>query len=239
MLVAVAYLGLLAPSTTTPFIAVNNQVIATCQNKAWQPAPVTFGTNSGQLKLVEVGIGKIGKDCSAKGIDSVPEIEGAFLREPTSEADVQACGLNVTIPRPVKQADAKACKKWVAEWVQKQKIFAKQIQVFEAYQADLDGDGKTETIVEAASRKGLGTVSSRHSRTDFSAVLLRVGNKTLTVQSAKGGLNVCALKAIADLDGDGKMEIVSTSAYYEGFTARIHRYEGRKLKMLVENGSGA
>lgn len=239
MVATLALIGVLYPAALLPFVAVNNQVIATYQGKTWQPAPVTFGSDSGPLKLVEVGIGTIGKACTAKGIDSVPEIEGAFLRDPSSEADVQACGLKAAIPRQVNQTDAKACKAWVADWVRKQKINTSQIQVFKAYQTDLDGDGKTETIVEAASRKGLGTVSSRHSRTDFSAVLLRVGNKTLTVQSAKGGLNACALKAIADLDGDGKMEIVSTSAYYEGFTARVHRCSGGKLKMLVENGSGA
>lgn len=239
MFATIAFLGILSPKAPAPFVCVNNQVIAVVQKQKWTAVPRTFGKGIGKIKLIEVGIGKIGASFSAKGVNPIPEIEGSFLRDPGIDVGVCCYGLKPAICRPASAADSKSCKPWVADWLKSQKVKPNQVGIYQAFQADLDGDGKNETIVETASRKALGKPESVDNPKDYSAVLVRAWNKTFAVQFEKGGLSGCAIKAIADFDGDGKMEIVSTSAYYEGFTATIHRFEDGKAKKLAENGSGA
>ena len=51
--------------------------------------------------------------------------------------------------------------------------------------------------------------------------------------------NVYELSAILDLDGDGKMEIVVGSEYYEGAATTIYRCDPKKVEALLSVGCGA
>ena len=50
---------------------------------------------------------------------------------------------------------------------------------------------------------------------------------------------VYRVTAILDLDGDGKMELVLTSNYYEGGTTTIYSYTPSSIKKMVSVSCGA
>jgi hypothetical protein len=45
--------------------------------------------------------------------------------------------------------------------------------------------------------------------------------------------------AVLDLDGDGKMEVIVDSAYYEGEATTVYRCTPEKIQELVSTGCGA
>jgi len=114
--------------------------------------------------------------------------------------------------------------------------------------ADLDRDGTTEVILEASSRDDLLKDGMRAARKgDHSIVLLRFlrGSKVVEVPLQFDHPKVARMPfmnkiaAVADFEGDGTMELVLTSDYYEGVSTRLLRYRSGKVTKLVQNGTGA
>jgi hypothetical protein len=111
-----------------------------------------------------------------------------------------------------------------------------EVKISQAYKIDLDGDG-TDEVVIAANRyaQGLGELSGMSNVTsagDYSLVFVRkiVGDKVQNIFIVKAvwlKANEGALprgnhiSAIADLNGDGVMEIVGYNAYHEGSASYV------------------
>ncbi|WP_161882435.1 hypothetical protein [Deinococcus alpinitundrae] len=127
--------------------------------------------------------------------------------------------------------------------------------------ADLDGDGKDEVIIEASHfAESVGSALPRPvpavnaSAGDFSLLLLRSvvsGQVKTTVLGAdvvlKASTDIDAprlnlrysLEGVADLNGDGQMEIVTSDSYYEGVTLDAWTWmPARGLKKVLETGCG-
>lgn len=51
--------------------------------------------------------------------------------------------------------------------------------------------------------------------------------------------NAYKMIAVLDLDGDGKMEVVIASQYYEGEAMTIYRCHPKKIEALLSAGCGA
>jgi hypothetical protein len=58
-------------------------------------------------------------------------------------------------------------------------------------------------------------------------------------QSSFNAPNAYKVIAVLDLDGDGKMEIVIGSRYYEGEATTIYRAGPEKIEQLLSVGCGA
>lgn len=124
--------------------------------------------------------------------------------------------------------------------------------------ADLDGNGTEEVIVEAAhfaGRPGL-YPPPVGAPGDYSLMLLRqvVHGKVVTTvlgehvaprkpwDSGSGDVMPMAtlyrLAGVADLNGDGRMEIVTFGAYYEGYGLDVQEWRPGGWKSRLEGGCG-
>lgn len=115
---------------------------------------------------------------------------------------------------------------------------------------DLDGDGEEEVLISATNyfQKEQG-VPMRSPAGSYSMVLLRriVAGKVET-QLVEGEFypkatgynapNAYKVIAVLDLDGDGKMEVIVASNYYEGEAITIYRCGPKKIESLLSVACG-
>lgn len=120
-------------------------------------------------------------------------------------------------------------------------------KISQVYRVDLDGDGSEEVVLAATNYKG--GLDSSVKPGDYSFVLLRkvVGGKAQNIMIAGefypkaqefNAPNEFSIQAIADLNGDGRMEIVMHGAYYEGAGSEIYDVSGAKPKKVLEAACG-
>jgi hypothetical protein len=147
------------------------------------------------------------------------------------------------LPRPVQKVDPNVAvyRAAVASFLKKKKILKPVVKIAEAYRVDLEGDGVDEVVLSATYfRNGL---SSSAAVGDYSFVLLRkASGKVVTDYLLKGDFitrridfgapTENRISAIADLNGDGRLEIVLNGAYYEGeFAAAFEMRNGRPVEI--------
>jgi hypothetical protein len=130
------------------------------------------------------------------------------------------------------------------------------VKIDNILRVDLDGDGEEEVLISATNYLSKdGHVPMRSPAGSYSMVLLRrvVAGKVET-QLVEGEFhpkayvrkgdnfdapNAYKVIAILDLDGDGKMEIVVGSNYYEGEEITIYRCDPKKVEALLSVACGA
>lgn len=147
------------------------------------------------------------------------------------------------MPRKVKPiASTNAAYRTVLTRYLKQKgILRPVVKITQAYRIDLEGDGVEEVLLAATYyKKGL---SSSAAVGDYSFVMVRrsVG-KTVTDHLLKGDFITKKvdfgaptenhISAVADLNGDGRMEIVLYGTYYEGeFASAFEMKNGKPVEI--------
>ncbi len=155
------------------------------------------------------------------------------------------------VPRLPKAIDANsaAYKTVVTNFLRKKGIVKPVIRIKEAFRVDLEGDGVEEVVLSATFyKKGL---SSDAAVGDYSFVIVRKSvGKIVTDHLLQGDFILKKVgfgaptenhvSAIADLNGDGKMEIVLSGSYYEGdFAGAFEMKNGKPVKITeFEIGCG-
>jgi hypothetical protein len=155
------------------------------------------------------------------------------------------------VPRRPRKLDnnAAAYRTVVAGFLKKKGIARPVVRITEAYRVDLEGDGVDEVVISATYyKKGLAASAAAG---DYSLVIVRKatgGSVTdyllkgdfVTRRIDFGAPNEHRISAIADLNGDGKMEIVLSGAYYEGeFASAFEMRNGRPVEIKeLEIGCG-
>lgn len=157
------------------------------------------------------------------------------------------------LPRKPRSADVtqpvyvEAVREFLAQHGLKQAT----VKIAQILRIDLDGDGEEEVLVSATNYLTKdGRVPSSAPGGSYSFVLLRrvVAGKVKT-QLVAGEFypqnkefnapNRYSVLAVLDLDGDGKMEVIVDSAYYEGEATTVYRCTPEKIEELVSTGCGA
>lgn len=177
---------------------------------------------------------------------------------PKSEKGVIAvAGTWNALPRKVQTLDPtqKVYVDAVRDFLRAKGIEQPKVKIDNIVRVDLDGDGEEEVLISATnyfSKEDI--VPMRSPAGSYSMILLRrvVAGKVET-QLVEGEFhpkayvrkddsfdapNVYTLIAVLDLDGDGKMEIVVTSSYYEGAATTIYRCKPKKVEALLTVACG-
>ncbi len=125
------------------------------------------------------------------------------------------------------------------------------VKITQLLRIDLDGDGEDEVLLSATNYPGEPGESPQSAVAgNYSFVLLRylVDGKAQT-KLIEGEFYPKAsesqtpyryeVSGLLDLDGDGRLEVIVYSAYYEGATVTVWRFGAGKLHKVLEIGCGA
>lgn len=146
----------------------------------------------------------------------------------------------------------------VRDFLKTKRIDQPKVNIESILRVDLDGDGEEEALISATNYFSKDPrVPMRSPAGSYSMVLLRrvVAGKVET-QLVEGEFypkaypkaaqeegrfnapNAYKVIAVLDLDGDGKMEVVVASQYYEGGATTIYRCDPKKIEELLSVACG-
>lgn len=126
-----------------------------------------------------------------------------------------------------------------------------KVKITQILRIDLDGDGSEEVLVSATNYFEPDESAPTASRAGtYSFVMLRqeVGGKVRTrvvagefypKKQVFNAPNVYRVGGLLDLDGDGRLEIIVRSGYYEGGGTLVFRLGSGRLEKVLEIGCGA
>lgn len=181
----------------------------------------------------------------------IPCMEFYSIRNPAASEGV-AIGNEAkwkSLPRALRAIDGgdKTYQKIVGDILRSKLIAKPTVKITQAFRVDLDGDGAEEVVIAATNYKG--GLSSASKAGDYSFILVRkmIGKKVQDIivsgefyPKAKtfNAPNQVQLSAIADLNGDGKMEIVIYGNYYEGDWVAAYEMKANKPVAVLQTGCG-
>lgn len=200
--------------------------------------------------------GEAGKIAAGKAIPNPDVCPDVWMHELTPETDKPLIGVSATwdpAPRKAKQTDTTqpVYIKAAADFLATQGIAKPVVKITQILRIDLEGDGEDEVLLSATHypNKEGGMVTSA-SAGNYSFVLLRrvVGGKVQTglvegefypTSKEFNAPNRYEVAGLLDLDGDGRLEIVVHSEYYEGAAMSVWQLGKSGLKRVLEIGCGA
>jgi hypothetical protein len=204
-----------------------------------------------------LGEAKGGKPTKPEGVPCEDTLAVSLSPKPENGVIAIAAPWNA-LPRKPKVIDTtqKVYVDAVRDFLETKEIKQPKVKIDNILRVDLDGDNEEEILISATNYFAKsGRVPMRSPPASYSMVLLRrvVTGKVETqlVQgefhpkayvSKEGSFDAPSIyKVIAtlDLDGDGKLEVVVGSNYYEGEEITIYRCDPKKAEVLLSVACGA
>jgi hypothetical protein len=223
----------------------------------WLPLEKAKGTVKGgeQYRVYsltqKLGLVKGSKPKSAD--EPCPDQQIVTLTPKPEEGAIAVAAPWNAMPRVPKLQDTAqpVYQKAVADFLVSKKIRDPKVRIQQIVRIDLDGDGEDEVLISATNYFTKdGHVPHGSPANSYSFVLLRrvVGGKVETLlvdgefypkASDFNAPNEYRIAGVLDLAGDGKMEVIVESNYYEGGGMAVYRVTGRKPEQIVSIGCGA
>lgn len=149
-----------------------------------------------------------------------------------------------------------AYKEATADILRRKRFRKPTINITRVLRIDLEGDGIEEVLVSAAHyEEGLGSATGSmaiHAKAgDYSLVFLRklirgkvqnivIDGEFYPTKADEGGPpSQYIVAAVGDVDGDGTMEVVVRSDYYEGDASTVYSIKGDKVTTMSSCACGA
>lgn len=229
-------------------------LIGGAQDQKWVNATRTAKTLKARQKFSLYNLKGPAGEITFSKIAGDPECPGEWTAETSSKVRegvaIASASWNVMprIPRAVDLKDTTYVS-IVSDILKKEGIAKPEVKITQAYKIDLDGDGKEEVVIVAnrfatglRELSGVGHVTSAG---DYTLVLVRkiIGEqvqniflvKAVWLKANEAGLpRANHLSAIADLNGDGVMELVLYNAYYEGSGSNVIQLNGSRTNSVLE-----
>jgi peptidoglycan hydrolase-like protein with peptidoglycan-binding domain len=136
----------------------------------------------------------------------------------------------------------------VADWLVEQGIAQPEVEINQVVEIDLEDDGSVETLITATRYTATESFGVSANAGDYSAILLwnkdkgtlrEVASELYPRASEFAAPNSFSLLALLDLDGDGVLEIVIESHYYEGGTTEVYTVADGTMRAALVVGCGA
>jgi len=138
----------------------------------------------------------------------------------------------------------------VRDFLKDRRISDPKVKITRILRVDLDGDGEEEVLINATNyfTKDNDVPMEAPAHGSYSIVLLRcaVAGKVQTelvagevyAKDESTTPNVYEVPAVLDLNGDGKLEVIVHSQYYEGAETTIYDCSGGKCEAALSVGCG-
>ena len=136
----------------------------------------------------------------------------------------------------------------VREFLESRRMSDPKVKITRILRVDLDGDGEEEVLINATNYPDDEPPMDTAVPGGYSMVLLRrvVAGKVETeliagdfdVKDESSPAYVYKIPAVLDLNGDGKLEVIVHSQYYEGSETRIYDCSGGKCNVVLSVGCG-
>lgn len=139
----------------------------------------------------------------------------------------------------------------VREFLESRGLREPEVKITQTIRVDLEGDGEEEVLISATNYLAApGRIPSSAPAGSYSVVLLRrVTNGKVVTQMLEGEFypeakefnapSAHRLAAVLDLNGDGALEVVIDSAYYEGASMAVYVCTPGEIKKVLSAGCGA
>ena len=127
-----------------------------------------------------------------------------------------------------------------------------KVRITRILRIDLEGDGEDEVLINATNyfnqRDEAPTQAPQ--RGSYSIVMLRrvsagkmrtqlIAGEIYSKEDVSNAPNIYKIAAVLDLNGDGKLEVIVHSFYYEGNQTTIYRCEPDKIEPVLSVECGA
>lgn len=219
---------LLAP--TTEYLVVDGIAVGQLSGSSWAPArplgdPVTLGAS-------EVGIANAGGRVA--NVRFLRSAQGSWVQAIGAPESAVLFTGKAWVPREASPVlDRSEVIASVVQFARNRGVVHPQPYLVKVLDIDLDGDGRIEQIIEATSNPRASSGEPK-----WQVVLLRTRDRVypLSMSFPKGGESVarCRLRAVADFDGDGRMELVSTAIQDSLFVSTVWTFREGKLLPVVD-----
>src|SRR5436190_7957592 len=156
------------------------------------------------------------------------------------------------LPRKPQPVDVKEKKHVdaVREFFREHGLKDPPIQITQAVKIDIDGDGEDEVVISATHYKKVDEIPDESTPNTYSFVMVaRSAQGKPTMQLVAGEFypkakpdaappNKFEIAALADLNGDGKIDIVVRSKYYEGDEVTVYETTRSGFNKALSVGCG-
>ena len=223
------------------------------QNGKYMDAKTTFAKLKGETNYSIYDLnGKLNDQfaTTVSSPDGEPCDDFYYINQDRNERKGIGIGDGVTwnpLPRALKPISLtdKTYLKIVSDILRLKGLPKAKAVIEQAVRVDLDGDGVDEVLLTASSYGG--SIEPQVAANNYSFVLLRkvVAGKAQNIMISEeyvkkniefGAPSRFEISGIADLNGDGKVEIVAFGEYYEGSGASAYEIKGNKaveVKLLT------